>query len=70
MERGEGLRVVHDQHPVGALTRFWVCPRCTLHNQLSAYDCAACAYRRPRPPPARGLARPPSGEAVASVLLR
>lgn len=45
----EGIHVVRDAH-VAALQRYWVCPRCTLHNSLGQFDCGACAYRRPRPP--------------------
>lgn len=41
--------MVRDPH-VAPLQRYWVCPRCTLHNSLATFECGACAYRRPRLP--------------------
>lgn len=45
----EGIHTVRDPH-VAPLQRYWVCPRCTLHNSLATFECGACAYRRPRLP--------------------
>ena len=59
--RAEGIAVV--QRPSAALVRWWCCPRCTLNNALSRYECEACGWQRPRPP------RPPRGSSGRAEVL-